>query len=246
MLTRLTLTGADDPTSIEEMFALHRRFPFIEYGILYHSEKAGTGRYPSLRWIEALIEHCGIHNDDPPPFALHLCGVTANRAFGGWRDFLPASIALLLAKTGVRLDDVFGRVQMNLNLMAQLFTAADVQAACLVHSEVNVITQHNENNKGLAEKVGALNHQVLFDASGGKGLTPDAWPPAMSDRLCGYAGGLRLENLAAEMPKIFRAAGGKDHWIDLETGLRDADDKFSLDLCEQVASLVSRELVLAV
>jgi hypothetical protein len=243
MLTNLTLTGADSSTSIEGMFALHEKYKFLEFGVLYHGEKAGTGRYPPPEWLAKLVDWVGLFNYDPPNLSLHLCGVTANRAFISGDDLFG------IRASGVCLSDVFERVQMNVNMAAGPFTVADIQRSIERHPDVNVITQDNQSNLallGYLPEATYPTHQILFDASGGRGNLPKAWPKSVSSRLCGYAGGLRLENLADEMVKIFRAAGGKDHWIDLESGVRDANDKFSLDLCEKVADLVSRELVLAV
>lgn len=47
-LTKVTVTGADDSTNIDEMFAIRDKFPFVEFGILLserHSH-AGTARFP--------------------------------------------------------------------------------------------------------------------------------------------------------------------------------------------------------
>jgi hypothetical protein len=46
MLERVTITGADDSTSIDEMLALSRRFPFVEWGILVSKRHEGSYRFP--------------------------------------------------------------------------------------------------------------------------------------------------------------------------------------------------------
>ena len=77
----------------------------------------------------------------------------------------------------------------------------------------------------------------LFDRSAGTGAVPDSWPahPGHS-RFVGYAGGLRPDNLAGLLPLL--GAGGGPYWVDMESGVRDAEDRFDVGLCRLVCEAV--------
>lgn len=80
------------------------------------------------------------------------------------------------------------------------------------------------------------NVDMLFDLSGGRGRLPTRWPAAPMGTMVGYAGGLNADNVAEAVSKIGPVAG--DYWIDMETGVRDADDRFDLDKCLAVCVAV--------
>lgn len=74
----------------------------------------------------------------------------------------------------------------------------------------------------------------LFDQSGGRGVAPAAWPAQHPMATCGYAGGIGPGNVL----DIIAMIDATDFWIDMESGVRDEQDRFSLDKCEQVCKLV--------
>jgi hypothetical protein len=222
-LLHCTLTGADDTTSIDDLFALQDRFPFVEWGILYSESQRGIGRYPSGDWLVALTDRLQAE-EKPRSFALHVCG----RAV---RD--------LLAGAGevCRVASVFPRIQIN-------FRAADypleqIRATLRRHGSQSVITQHNSANETLWKDLACeTNHTILFDTSGGRGIAPASWPAPLPTALCGYAGGLGPGNIRGELPAIRRAARGTAYWIDMEGKLRDAQDRFDLNAARNVLEAV--------
>ena len=76
-----------------------------------------------------------------------------------------------------------------------------------------------------------LDVAFLFDGSGGWGKTPESWRAAQG-RNCGYAGGLNPENLEA-------ATGDARVYLDLESGARDADNRFDLAKVERILEIVA-------
>lgn len=84
----------------------------------------------------------------------------------------------------------------------------------------------------------AKNILALFDASGGRGLERQEWPAHLGDWDCGYAGGLGPDNLRRELPRIAAAAGPSPYWIDMESKLREGDDRFSVALARQALDAV--------
>jgi phosphoribosylanthranilate isomerase len=77
---------------------------------------------------------------------------------------------------------------------------------------------------------------MLFDASGGRGISPADWPQAVNTTFCGYAGGLSPENVAQAVQIIGTRANR--YWIDMESGVRDERDRFSLEKCRAVCEAV--------
>lgn len=208
-----TLTGADDTIQHNELFHLSAKFPFVEWGILHHATLQGQGRYPSFRWIDILCTQIPVHTHTR--FALHVCGRDAVNEF--------------LTGTGsTRLRAArFARVQIN--FLATRYDPALVVTAIQRNRGKMIITQHNEANEGLLPMLSRIpNHAILFDASGGHGVSPSTWPTHVPNKACGYAGGLGPDNLSRELPRIQQAAGQHPYWIDMEGKLRDEADRFDL------------------
>lgn len=76
----------------------------------------------------------------------------------------------------------------------------------------------------------------LFDKSGGTGKTPTHWPPHPgTSKLHGYAGGIGPDNV---LPTLEAINCSHPYWIDMESSLRDANDRFDTDRCWEVCQLV--------
>lgn len=224
----ITLTGADDSTSLDDLWSLaaQYRFGLVEWGVLYSVSNQGQGRYPSFGWIGRLAARLEEPGARPPSFALHVCGGKA--------------VADFLAGTGhvCEVAKHFGRVQ--LNFRHDSYPLDQIERTIRRNLNKGVITQHNDANADLWELLaGHHNHAVLFDASGGRGIAPDQWPAPLDGVACGYAGGLGLDNLAAELPRIHDAAAGKPYWIDMESKLRNAADHFDLSPAKQCLDIAS-------
>lgn len=213
-------------TSVDELIRLYREYPFVEWGVLYSATQEGQGRYPSMRWVDDLSKMIDSRREgEPKPrFALHVCGRAVEEFLRGEGHVFQVARR-------------FGRVQLN-------FTAAKpswsnlVAEACKRH--FSIITQHNAANESLSLSLQKQpNHAVLFDASGGRGIAPLSWPAAFEwAKPCGYAGGLGPETLEREIPRIHTAARGRAYWIDMESKLRDEQDRFDLQRAEHCLRIV--------
>jgi hypothetical protein len=180
-----------------------------EIGILYSATPEGRNRYPKYDWIKA---NCGFL----PRAALHVCGSMAR-------------LALLAG----RLDSIlvgFQRVQIN-----GAVSLLEIEQACYDHPEIQFITQHNKRNLDLL-KFKSPNHQLLVDASGGRGISPDKWERPMTDKIVGFAGGLGPDNLAGQMETIRGLAAGEPSWVDMEGKLR-INDWFSISIARDVLGI---------
>lgn len=225
MFRYCTLTGVDERTSFGWIAELSERYPFVEWGILLSlSPEDKDERYGPMSLIEGFARHAW-----PKGFnsALHICGRAVN--------------SFVADADGVRgLASSFGRVQLNFNLGRAPFGVGDLDEAIRAFGSA-VITQHNEANAEVTRSVTAENHQVLFDASGGRGLRAADWPQRLNGKVYGYAGGFGPETAAGDLESAHLAANGRPYWIDMETRLR-SDGYLSEEKCERVLEAVRVKL----
>jgi hypothetical protein len=201
---QITLTGADERTSIAD---LHRLVCMgAEIGLLYTFSPDGRNRYMALGELFSLADV--FHGK----CALHICGRQArDRLAIGDLDYLIERV---------------GRIQINGH-----FLPGELESFCRLYPTHTIITQHGPAIAYLVE-VPVTNHAILVDASGGRGISPQQWERPETDKLVGFAGGLGPDNLAVELPKI--AALSPESWVDMEGKLRDPDDWFSAERALEV------------
>ena len=216
----ITFTGADERTSIAELqdLALH---PAVEIGLLFTVSPDGRNRYPSTDWLKAAT--AALHG----VYAIHVCGGRAK--------------ALLAAGELSWLVEGAGRIQVNGRSNDQDLSPAWVESICLAHPDKIIITQHCEGNDGLLG-VRAINHEVLVDGSGGRGLSPASWIRPVTGKPVGYAGGIGPENITETLNTIEQLCNPRPWWIDFEGKLR-TDDWFDVTLARKSLSLFESWLI---
>jgi hypothetical protein len=251
LIERVTMTGADDRTDPLALLDLSRRYPFVEWGILFSERLSGTARYPGPDWLRALLRLAPYR--EGARFAAHLCGGTMRsfmRSFGGVSE--PDLNAWLapFTLTMSEYDSFFGRTQVNFDQERERFDEtrlATMIRRWKVQTRGDLITQHNQANADLWPAIQSADrsdgrgrrHQVLMDASGGRGVSPETWPRPIAGVFCGYAGGLGPDGIIADLDRIADVVGDGVIWIDMEGRLRDASDRFDLARVEKVLSAVA-------
>lgn len=236
-LTKVTFTGADDATSIDELIDFWQEYPFIEWGILIGTHQGG--RFPTLDWIRRLADQSLRKTGNALPLALHVCG-------NYLRDIAKGNTSLA-NDLGMAVR-AFRRVQLNWHGEPFPASAAEnvFHAFCNMTDEwwePQIIFQLDGRNDELFKPCSRRFAVAgLFDRSHGAGVVPTAWPKARPEIQCGWAGGLGPDNLATEIPKISeRAWPDVDWWIDMETKVR-TDEKFDLSLVRECAELCLLEI----
>lgn len=211
-LDLVSLTGADDAVDPAELAALSLRFPFVEWALLYFPEKAGTPRNPSASWRERFLLQGLSHT------AAHLCGTAVFQAL------------LNPAQAPALLEDLsrYHRIQVNINAKSAQFSLPEVLSVywTLHLAGLPLILQYHEGSAQAVQQFlghAPKNVSLLFDASKGTGQLPEAWPTPWPDLYCGYAGGLGPVVLPTALPKILAASKGHPVWIDMESGVRTAN-----------------------
>lgn len=251
----VSITGADDAVSIDDLVALSREFPFVEWAILHFPAKEGKPRNPTAEWRAQLaksrLEH-GLKT------ALHLCD---DNLF--WLLLSTTyDMHLPFIEKDLRVHD---RVQVNINARGKGFTSDEVvrvytTLAC--HDARLILQQHDGTAaaidtylsgmslSALARSAHAGDISVLLDASRGKGIAPDTWAAPLvrhgQPLHTGYAGGISPANIEAVLDATESAV--REHvqpdaryWLDMETGVR-TDNQFDLTKVEQVLSAVARRM----
>lgn len=220
----ITFTGADEYTDVAAMLALSSRYP-IEWGILLSPKRQGSGRYPPAATVMKLQAYA-------PALKLsaHLCGQYAADLIRA--GALPIYRQPLNPQSFIRKCQ---RVQVNSGLPLDELNVGEVSewaASIGVRVIYQTRTWFPEDDRV----------DWLFDVSGGRGIAPGEWirPPIGSKAIHGYAGGLNPDNIARNIEMIEWEAGA-NYWVDMETGVRDENDRFSLDKCRAVCEAVYGE-----
>ena len=231
-LTYCTLTGVDEKTDLAMVCALSRAYRFAEWGLLYSPKRQGEQeRYPSMFFLQKTLDEL----PDYVNIALHICGAGVQQLIEG--EALVNTLVHLI-------DKRHGRVQLNFNAstIEGKFTIEQLKNYLKnYHNQhsVEFITQYNgANAKVWSQLTDLKNHAVLFDASGGQGISACQWQHPLPGLNCGYEGGLGVDNVAQELINIQNVVKDEPFWIDMESKLRDADDRFDIDVASSVLSLL--------
>ena len=210
MLTRVTITGADDGVDPKHLAEMSAEYPFVEWGILFSRTRSGMARYPSAWW---LIDQLCKNEDALKRMRLsaHLCGSLSRDTQAG---ILPV------------LDEVFQRYQLN----GYDHLTEELIELSLREDRIEFILQcrSEETLQQVAHdaaKFGVGHASVLYDPSGGRGIEAFRWPlPPVGCHL-GYAGGIRPDTIVDVLKDI--GIVDSPFWVDMESGAR-TDDKFDL------------------
>jgi len=249
----VSITGADDAVRIEQLVALSREFPFVEWGILHYPTKEGKPRNPTEAWRAQLAK---ARRDHDLKTALHLCDENT---------FWMLLMTMFQKHIPFIHNDLreYDRVQVNINARGKAFTrkeVVDVYTTLACHGARLILQQHDGTAAAietylssmslgsLARSAHAGDISVLLDASRGKGIAPDTWRPPLvrfgQALHTGYAGGISPANIEAVLDATEAAVRehgqpGARYWLDMETGVR-TDNQFDLKKVEQVLCAVAR------
>lgn len=217
--TFITFTGVDEWTDTGRMVALSTLYP-IEWGILFSPKRQGTDpRYPPMAAVRKIIYAFRSWTVRHPLLSAHLCGDHTMHVVDG--HALPINLDEMLLY-------YFGRAQIN---GAPVHAAQRISTWAKCRNLVPVM-------QCAAGWPAATDVDWLYDKSGGRGKVPASWPAhPPTGRRIGFAGGLDPDNVAQHVEAI---AGSCDltYWIDMESGVRDDDNRFSLDKCQAVCEAV--------
>lgn len=232
-LDRVTITGADDTVQPEDLLALSKTFPFVEWGVLVSASSTGSPRFPSLPWVQELQK---LALKETLNLSLHVCGRWVRGLLMGELDPLVKDLAC-----------GFQRAQLNFHAETLEYKRDEFLKALNGLADQQIIFQIDNNLGETFYAIAGADDQPydvvpLYDLSHGAGVLPkEGWPAPLNAKVyTGYAGGLGPDNLQEQIPLIGAAAGNCRIWIDMETRVRsDRDRLFDLDKvrrCLQIAA----------
>ena len=270
-LAALGFCGADDSVNHRHLILLGKNYPSIEWGVLFRPDKEGEPRYATRQWVCRLAELLTQLSDGATAanatpairLAAHLCGSHVNNLLSSSTDTSCANdIDTFLTEL---YNWGFRRVQVNATAVNGVHTEhlgdkATIQSflrTTAAHTKLEFIVQKNEEtlplwNGLLAQEVLPENIVFLHDESKGTGKEASAWSTdpqfvTSSRKIVGYAGGIKPANVAKvaqDTMKACQESGGKEFWIDMESGIRskvisasgregEEQDIFDLSKCYQ-------------
>lgn len=224
MLDRVTITGADDNTSVKEMAALSAEFPFVEWGILVSKKREGTRRYPGSDWHGLLWNESSdqYESGNRMKFSMHVCGSWARQIFAGETNWSELPLTKYLA-TRIQINGTPG-------------TSSTGKSLAAWKTLKQYIVQYPRAHDFIAGgRVCGFDMVPLFDESGGEGIVRESWPPPVDGAYCGYAGGIGPDNVVDVVGKI-NSACKSPFWIDMEGRVR-TDDSLDMDKVRTVLEL---------
>ena len=271
-LAALGFCGADDSVNHRHLILIGKSYPSVEWGILFRPDKEGQPRYASRQWVCRLAEllaqrgEATAANASPAiRLAAHLCGAHVNNLLSSTDTSCANDIDTFLTEL---YNWGFRRVQVNATAVNGVHTEnlgenATIQSflrTTAAHTKLEFIVQKNEEtlplwNGLLAQEALPENIVFLHDESKGTGKEASAWSTdpqfvTSSRKIVGYAGGIKPANVAKvarDTMKACEKSGGKEFWIDMESGVRskvisasgkgggggEEEDVFDLSKCYQ-------------
>lgn len=231
MITKVTITGADDSINPKKLLELSEKYPFVEWGILVSKKHFGSYRFPTIDWLKKLGD---FWNGTWMGLSCHLCGYYVRELVTGnniARDELGY------------LWHMFDRVQINFHAEVHQF-GYEMFDAIKINNTKEFIFQYDSVNDFIVKKAkenGVDNCSVLFDTSGGAGVLPGNWQKPLDWVKCGYAGGISPENIESQILLINSIVGETETWIDMETHVRSNNDSlFDLNKVEKCLEISSK------
>jgi hypothetical protein len=227
MLTKVTITGADDSVAPEDLVDLSAKYPFVEWALLSSRASIGKVRFPSTLWIKELMAL-----NAPIKVATHLCGAYVREFLKGDTSFKKEIWNLLCMSARIQINTHGIEHEFNEEAFLHSLKASYTTQHILQYDDVNI----NIINACIKSK--CINVQTLFDLSHGDGILPDVWPTPITGIRCGYAGGLSPDNVEANIHKISDLCKDTPFWIDMETHVRSNNDRqFDLAKVEAVLEI---------
>lgn len=202
----VTFTGVDDHTDFSKLLKLNERYLFrIEWGVLFSESKQGKDpRYPSEYTIELVQNLVDKHELF---LSAHICGKYSRRIMQ--RDYLQELNLRNFERTQVNTTEPdYERIEAFGNFKG-----------------LEPITQHRSLE--WPKRTHAIRY--LYDCSGGRGESPEAWPIGRPLDFVGYAGGIGPDNVL----DVVNTINAEQYWIDMESKIR-TDNWLDLDKCEEV------------
>lgn len=194
--------------------------PHAEIAVQCHPSKMSAGM-PRNVWFEQLLKE--VKQTQRVNLAVHINQQWANDICVN--GVIPDIILNWIQIERTYNNPLIKRIQLNMSRE----TADNINAkklAQIIHDfkHTEFIFQYNDKTKKAVQKMHrtGANFSLLFDASGGNGISPDAWrKPVYESHPMGYSGGLSVDNVMRNLDAINKLVPQNSSiWIDAEGKLK--------------------------
>ena len=226
----ITCSDPRNYNSHDELFDLWNLDKRVEIAVQMHPGKVSpdTERY---NWIKQLVDKIyPMPLWAKPNLAIHVNCDWCDEICNGK---IPRALEPLFnACSYYSFSPIVGRIQLNMpQKTADNFDAQKLKSLIDCFPTQDFIIQYNtrtQNAVNELHKAGAK-FQLLFDASGGRGIDAATWcaPVFPGKHMQGYSGGLSPENIQDNLNKISAVADSHTIWLDAEGKLK-TDDRFDV------------------
>lgn len=230
-LNKATVTGVNEHVDFVRLVEITHKFPFVEWGVLSSGD-----RKANENWIRELPQKINSLKVNIP-FSLHLCGKHTQTLLNEGRWLVDPSSAFRRIQLNLKQDQEFN---------PDLLNESDFNTPALLKKPYIVQIGRNANGWHLFRKIAdkIKNTQILFDASGGRGIVSKLTHYDLPIRrtYIGFAGGFNAENVVdkiQEIKDLFPENQSGKFWIDVESGVHSDDNILDLDKVEKYLEIVS-------
>lgn len=217
-LRYITCSDPREHNSIKSIMKLVN-LPHTEIAVQCHPSKMSAGM-PRNIWFNELL--CATRQARHVNLAIHINNEWANDICT--RGIIPDIILDWIKIERIHNKPLIKRVQLNMSKNTADNINTDALCGVLYdfrHTEF--IFQYNEKTKDAIDKLHKTHAKfsLLFDASGGNGVSPENWQkPVYENHPMGYSGGLSPDNVVGNLNKIEKVVGDNEIWIDAEGKLK--------------------------
>lgn len=225
IIDTITCSGPHEDTPVNKLVSFMNDYSNVEIAIQASPYKmsAGTERYA---WFNKLMRAVQ-NNPTQLNLALHV-----NQEWCDWicRGVLPFEIQMWLEEERPDGMPVVRRVQINsCGSKTMYFYPTKIAKIINTYPNSEFIVQNDGTVSSVRRldklNVTGANFSVLYDASSGNGIMPASWKKPYHGHKTGYSGGLRPDNVVANLRQIASVAGKNHIWIDAESGLKNPATK---------------------
>ncbi len=217
-LRYITCSDPREHNSIKSIIELSQKRR-AEIAVQCHPSKMSKGMPRNMWFNELLHDAMGLHHIN---LAIH---INAEWAYDMCANGVIPDIILEWIKIKKPNNiPLIKRIQLNMSRnTADNINVNALRGVLYDFRHQEFIFQYNEKTKDAIEKLhkSGAKFSLLFDASGGNGISPEKWQkPVYDEHPMGYSGGLSPDNIVGNLRKIEKVVGDNEIWCDAEGKLK--------------------------
>ena len=217
-LRYITCSDPREHNSIKSIIELSR-LPHAEIAVQCHPSKMSNGMPRNIWFNELLREMKQLQHGN---LAIHINNEWSNDICT--KGIIPDIIYDWIKIERTHNKPLIKRIQLNMSQnTADNIDVCALRAIFYEFRHTEFIFQYNDKTRAAIEKLhkSYAKFSLLFDASGGNGVSPENWQkPVYTDHPMGYSGGLSPDNVVGNLRKIEKFVGDDQIWIDAEGKLK--------------------------